>query len=143
MDEYVPDDVSAEVFQSYQKKNSEYLRKVGDLKWDKAGRDRKGIQKEVFWPKSNYSMPIGPHTASYDYSFLNRNGCCQVGAGYFENGKSVEPFDMYGQLNGKICANEKNDSERLTYRMKTKEGVANFLYPPFEKCGLFSTICDL
>ena len=54
MDDYVPDDVSAEVFQSYKKKNTDYLRKVGDLKWDKAGRDKKGIQKEVFWPKSNW-----------------------------------------------------------------------------------------
>jgi len=61
-------------------------------------RDKMGINKEVFYPPSNYSMPFGPHTASYDYSFINKNGCCRVGAGYFENGKSTEAFRKFATL---------------------------------------------
>ena len=55
--------------------------------------DRKpGEFKKSFYLPSNYSMSYGPHTAGYDYSFLNQYACCRVGGGYFENGKNTEPF---------------------------------------------------
>jgi arylsulfatase A len=40
-------------------------------------------------------MPLGPHRDSYDFSFLSRGPCCRPGGGFFENGKSVEPFDKW------------------------------------------------
>ena len=87
-DDFVPDDISPSEWTVYKQKAVEYRKKVGSAIGDKAQRDKMGIKKETFFPQSNYSMPFGPHTASYDYSFLNKNGCCRVGAGYSENGKS-------------------------------------------------------
>ena len=52
-----------------------------------------GENKASFFVKANYTMPMGAHTAGYDFAFLNQYACCRVGGGYFENGKSVEPFD--------------------------------------------------
>ena len=40
-------------------------------------------------------MESGPHTASYDYSFLERGPCCAPGGGYFENGFGTRPFDTW------------------------------------------------
>ena len=58
-----------------------------------SGERAPGEHKKSFFLPSNYTMPYGPHTRGYDYSFLNQYACCRVGGGYFENGVGTEPFN--------------------------------------------------
>ena len=58
-----------------------------------SGERAPGEHKKSFFLPSNYTMPYGPHTRDYDYSFLNQYACCRVGGGYFENGVGTEPFN--------------------------------------------------
>merc|ERR1712050_179450 len=52
-------------------------------------------RKMSYYKKSNYTMTSGAFNQGYDYSFVSQYECCRVGGGYFENGKSIEPFNKY------------------------------------------------
>ena len=79
-------------------------------------------------------MEIGPHTASYDYSFLERGPCCTPGGGYFENGKGVRPFDTWAiqrnfpehRTEGEFVWNDYDTGRRMS-----RPGISGYVGPPY------------
>ena len=90
-DDFEALDVSKQEHQSQMKKFEIWKKSLGGG----SGERSPGEHKKSFFLPSNYSMPFGPHTRNYDYSFLNQYACCRVGGGYFENGVGTEPFTKY------------------------------------------------
>ena len=90
-DHFIADDLEQDEYLALLQESSKYYKSLGGGSGERA----KGEFKKSFYVPSRYSMPFGPHTMDYDYSFLNQYACCRVGGGYFENGKNTEPFTKF------------------------------------------------
>ena len=88
LDEFQAEDVSKKEFRAAMEEFEVWKKTLGGGTGDRAP----GEAKRSFYLPSNYTMPYGPHTRNYDYSFLNQYACCRVGGGYFENGLATEAF---------------------------------------------------
>lgn len=95
-DEFGSLDLSEEEVQDLKNKQNEYKKLVGDATGDKKKRDEMGIEKTSYYEPSRYYQNF--ITGGYDYTFINKNGCCRIGGGYFENGQGTEPFDKFATL---------------------------------------------
>ena len=89
LDDFRAENVDPAVYREQMKKFEIWKKSLGGGTGDR----QPGEAKRSFYLPSNYSMPVGPHTRGYDYSFLNQYACCRVGGGYFENGVGTEPFN--------------------------------------------------
>ncbi|CBY41988.1 unnamed protein product [Oikopleura dioica] len=73
--------------------HSKRLDEEFEQKMHKLGKHYKSLHPANFLP-GNYEQKTKPSKYGYDYSFTNTFACCQP-AGFYENGKGIEPVDTW------------------------------------------------